>query len=76
MISSVSLPFINSSLSLLVCMRRVSLESDIEETKLICAVNWIHHSSMVLSNQDTLQRLIFTSFASIFNIVIIITTLN
>ena len=49
MISSVSLPFINSSLSLLVCMTRVSSESGLKDIKLICAVNWIFHSPLLLS---------------------------
>ena len=55
-ISSVSLPFISSLLTLLVCMTRVSLEPGLKEIKLICAVNWIFHSPLffllktVLSN--------------------------
>ena len=48
MISSVSLPFINSSLLLPVCMTRVSSESGLKEIKLICAVNWIFHSPLLL----------------------------
>ena len=47
-ISSVSLPFINSSLTLLVCMTRVSSEPGLREIKLICAVNWIFHSPLFL----------------------------
>ena len=47
-ISSVSLPFINSSLALLVCITRVSSEPGLREIKLICAVNWIFHSPLFL----------------------------
>ena len=47
-ISSVSLPFINASLTLLVCMTRVSSEPGLREIKLISAVNWIFHSPLIL----------------------------
>ena len=43
-ISSVSLPFINSSLTLFVCMTRDSSEPGLREIKLICVVNCIFHS--------------------------------
>ena len=50
MTSSMSLPFINSSLTLLVCMTRVSSEPGLKEIKLISAVNWIFHSSLFLKS--------------------------
>ena len=46
MISSVSLPFINSSGSLLVYIKRVSSESGFNETKEILAVNCNFHSPL------------------------------
>ena len=48
MISSVSLPFINSSLSLLVCIICVSSEPGFKEIKLISAVNCNFHSPLFL----------------------------
>ena len=50
MISSVSLPFINSSLTLLACLTRVSSEPGLKEIKFICAVNWIFHSPLLLGS--------------------------
>ena len=47
-ISSVSLPLINSSLTLLACMTRVSSEPGLREIKLICAVNWVFHLPLFL----------------------------
>ena len=47
MISPVSLPFIISMLSLIVCVIQVSSES-LKEIKLIAFVNWFFHSHWVL----------------------------
>ena len=73
MTSSVSLPFINSSLSLLVYIIRVSSDPGFKEIKLISAVNFIFHSplyspfysgllitlSTFLLKRDILELLVF-----------------
>ena len=46
MISPVSLPFINSAVMLLVCIKRVSSESGFNETKEILAVNCNFYSPL------------------------------
>ena len=62
MTSSVSLPLINSSLSLLVYMTRVSSDPVFKDIKLISALNYTFHSPLLstfLSKQDILELIVF-----------------